>query len=126
MPLRDHFRPPLANRRHWEGFYAVWPGMIVQRLSHWMSQDYVAEPRVHLGSMMEVDIGTFDEDHVRASGVGPTSDDGGVAVAAWAPARPTLTIVTDPPALYEYAVKVYDMSEGRRLVAVVEFVSPAN
>ena len=100
--------------------------MIVQRLNHWMSQDYVAEPRVHLGSMMKVDIGTFDEDHVRASGVGPTSDDGGVAVAAWAPARPTLTIVTNPPALYEYAVKVYDMSEGRRLVAVVEFVSRAN
>lgn len=29
MPLRDHFRPPLDNKRHWEGFHATWPVMIV-------------------------------------------------------------------------------------------------
>ena len=25
MPLRDHFRPPLDNMRHWESFLAGWP-----------------------------------------------------------------------------------------------------
>ena len=29
MPLRDHFRPPLADRRSWEGFHGQWPAMIV-------------------------------------------------------------------------------------------------
>ena len=29
MPLRDHFRPPLADRRSWEGFHGGWPTMIV-------------------------------------------------------------------------------------------------
>ena len=29
MPLRDHFGPPLDDLRHWEGFHATWPVMIV-------------------------------------------------------------------------------------------------
>jgi hypothetical protein len=33
MPLRDHFRPPLADRRSWEGFHGGWPMMIVQGLN---------------------------------------------------------------------------------------------
>src|SRR5436309_2449361 len=32
MPLRDHFRPPLANVTSWEGFHAQWPAVIVQHL----------------------------------------------------------------------------------------------
>ena len=24
MPLRDHFRPPIANQSSWEGFHAMW------------------------------------------------------------------------------------------------------
>ncbi len=29
MPLRDHFRPPLADRKSWEGLCDGWPAMIV-------------------------------------------------------------------------------------------------
>ena len=29
MPLRDHFRAPLADRRSWEGVHGQWPMMIV-------------------------------------------------------------------------------------------------
>jgi len=32
MPLRDHFRPPLDDLRHWEGFHATWLVMIVALL----------------------------------------------------------------------------------------------
>ncbi len=29
MPLRDHFRSPLADRRSWDGLHGQWPAMIV-------------------------------------------------------------------------------------------------
>ncbi|MBI1830442.1 MAG: DUF4058 family protein [Planctomycetes bacterium] len=51
---------------------------------------------------------------------------GAVATAVWAPARPTLSVTTDFPALDEYEVRVYDTKRGRRLVAAIEIVSPAN
>ncbi len=44
----------------------------------------------------------------------------------WAPPRPTLSVPTDLPAQDEYEVRVYDAKRGRRLVAAVETVSPAN
>jgi hypothetical protein len=28
MPLRDHFRPPLSDRRSWEELHGGWPMMI--------------------------------------------------------------------------------------------------
>jgi len=50
MPLRDHFRAPLADHRSWEGFHGGWPMMIVAGLDRKLPQRYVAEPQVHLGS----------------------------------------------------------------------------
>ncbi len=47
MPLRDHFRPPLDDMRHWEGFHATWPVMIVALLRRQLPPGYFAEPRVH-------------------------------------------------------------------------------
>ena len=32
MPLRDHFRAPLDNMRHWEAFHAQWPAEIVRAI----------------------------------------------------------------------------------------------
>jgi hypothetical protein len=89
MPLRDHFRPPLEDLRHWEGFLAQWPGMIVQALSSQLPQHYVATPRIISGSFVPMDA-------------------------------------THLPAQDEYKVRVYDSRRGRRLVATVEIVSPAN
>lgn len=47
MPLRDHFRPPLDDLRHWDGFHATWPVMIVASLRRKLPSSYCAEPRVH-------------------------------------------------------------------------------
>jgi hypothetical protein len=47
MPLRDHFRPPLDDMRHWEGFLAGWPVMMVAFVQRKLPQGYFAEPRVH-------------------------------------------------------------------------------
>ena len=54
------------------------------------------------------------------------SNGGGVAVAVWAPPRPTLAIATDLPDMDVYEVRVYDDKSGHRLVAAVEIVSPSN
>src|SRR5688500_15991084 len=90
MPLRDHFRPPLSDRRSWEGVHGGWPMMIVKALGEGLPDRYIAEPQVHLGSSIGTDV------------------------------------ATDLAALSEYAVHVHDTRSGRRLVAAVEIVSPAN
>ena len=127
MPLRDHFHPPLADRRKWEGVHAGWPMMIVIELSRHLPAGYAAEPGVHQGSTIEVDVATYEEDEPASAAL--FADGGGgtaVATAVWAPPLPTLTMATDWPAQDEYEVRVYDSRSGFRLVAAVEIVSPAN
>src|SRR5277367_6775661 len=51
---------------------------------------------------------------------------GGVATAVWAPAAASLAIETELPDFDEYEVRIYDAKRGRRLVAALEIVSPAN
>src|SRR5262245_42314314 len=90
MPLRDHFRSPLADRRSWDGLHGQWPAMIVISLNRRLPRRYVAEPQVHQGSAIEVDVATDEGDE------------------------------TDPLASGqrdEYEVRVYDTESGRRLVA---------
>ena len=127
MPLRDHFRPPLDNRRHWEGFHATWPVMIVSLLRRKLPRRYFAEPRVHPASSAEIDVATFEdeEESVLAAEDG-NSNGGGVATTVWAPPRATLAVATDLPIQDVYEVQVYDEKRHSRLVAAVEIVSPAN
>lgn len=51
MPLHDHFRPPISKRSSWEGFHGYWPAAMVQSLAEQLPAGYIAEPRVHLGSV---------------------------------------------------------------------------
>jgi hypothetical protein len=125
MPLRDHFRPPLADRRRWDGFHGGWPMMIVEGLNRRLPPRYAAEPQVHLGSSFEVDVAGYEEDEAAAPSNGGKGD-GGLATAVWAPPQPTLAVATDLPNVDEYEVRVYDNQSGRRLVAAVEIVSPSN
>lgn len=122
MPLRDHFRPPLVDRRSWAGFLAQWPAMIVTALNSKLPDQYVAEPRVHLGSVMEIDVGTRERDNPR---VWP-KEGGGQATAVWAPPLPTLAVETELLDPDEYAIRIHDTLDGRRLVAAIEIVSPSN
>src|SRR5438105_1719716 len=62
MPLRDHFRPPLDDLRHWEGFHATWPVMIVALLRRKLPRGYFAEPRVHSGASDAIDVTTFKKE----------------------------------------------------------------
>ena len=124
MPFRDHFRPPLSETTSWEGVHGQWPAVIVQQLGKKLPAQYVAEPRVHLGSQVEIDVATFDRESAGASRVTP--DQGGTVTAVWAPAEPTLAVETELADVDEYEVRVYDARRGRRLVAAVELISPAN
>ena len=126
MPLRDHFRPPLKTAASWEGFHGQWPAVIVQKLGKILPAQFVAEPRVHLGSQIEIDIATFDTDDFAGNGFEGADNSGGLATAVWAPARPSLAVETELPDCDEYEVRVYDVTRGRHLVAAVELVSPAN
>lgn len=127
MPLRDHFRPPLDKRHSWDEVHGGWPMVIVQSLARKLPARYIAAPQVHLGTFAQIDVSTFeDEDAGGGTIVEPGIGNGGAATAVWAPARPTMSVATDLPAQDEYEVRVYDTRHGRRLVAAVELVSPAN
>jgi hypothetical protein len=98
--------------------------VIVQHLRRTLPPRYVAAPRVHLGSQVEVDVAALNRASSEASGGQP--DDGTAASTAWAPAEPALAVETELADADEYEVRVYDMQRGRRLVAAVELISPAN
>lgn len=120
MPLRDHFRPPLHPTHKWEGVHGGWPMVIIQKLLPFLPEGYFAEPRIHLGSFFEVDVGALERLDREAEV--PPINDGGWALAPEA----VLTLEVDLSDPSEYEVLIYDEAEGRRLVAVVEIVSPAN
>jgi hypothetical protein len=125
MPLRDHFRSPLDDTFSWEGIHGGWPMVIVRQLRKRLPPGYIAEPMVHSGWQVEVDLGAFEAERPAYSGV--TENGGGVATAVWAPARPSVAVEPAVPEFYdEYEVRVFDIRRKRRLVAAVEIVSPAN
>jgi Protein of unknown function (DUF4058) len=125
MPLRDHFRSPLDDEAAWEGFHGQWPAMIVIDLANRLPPGYVAAPRVHSGAFVEIDVATYEKDFPDVP-AGRQEPNGGVATAVWTPPRATFAVAADLPAQDEYEVRVYDRRRGRRLVAAVEIVSPAN
>lgn len=120
MPLLDHFRPPLSQRRHWDSFHGAWAEAMALNLNQsLLPERFVAEARVRLGGQVEIDVGTFAE-----RGSAPASESGEVAV--WAPPKPTATAPVDfqDPDVFE--IQVLSEEEGPRLVAAIELVSPAN
>lgn len=119
MPLRDHFRSPLINKRRWDAVHGAWPVMIVRSLFDILPQGFVAEPNIHLGPGVEVDVGTHRDDSIPApEGYGRT--------AAVAVPQPTFTLEADLSEQDEYEVRVYDMERDQQLVAAIEIISPSN
>jgi hypothetical protein len=120
MPLRDHFHPPLSERRHWDSFHGAWAEAIALTLNQdQLPSRFFAEARVKLGRSVEIDVGTLEE-----QGDGPEKSGNGVAI--WAPPRPTLRtpLTLAPQDIFE--IQVLEDSAGPRLVAAIELVSPSN
>ena len=125
MPLRDHFHPPLTNVSSWEELHGQWPAIIVQQLRKQLPQGYVAGPRVHAGSQVEIDVATYEKDEPHTDHHG-NGTNGGIATALWAPPAPSVAVETELPDFDEYEVRIYNAERGRTLVAAIEIVSPAN
>jgi hypothetical protein len=124
MPLLDHFHPPLKGSRHWEGFHTRWAAAIADALNdELLPKDYFAECQLHVGSSVEVDVGTFEKEEVTArSG----ADGGGTAVASRAYSPPATFAAMPARFPDDIEVQVYSERAGPTLVAAVELVSPAN
>src|ERR1051325_3886880 len=125
MLLRDHFRSPLNDVRSWDELHGQWPAVIVQQLGKKLPPRYIAAPRVHFGSQVEIDVAAYETETGDSIAPAAGQGNGAVATAVWAPARPTLAVETDLPDADEFEVRVYDTERGRRLVAAIEIVSPA-
>ena len=122
MPLRDHFRAPISKHHLWESLHAAWPTMLVLKLNAHLPESYTAEPRARIGTSYEIDVGAFEREDLSGIAI----QEGGVATLPYRIPTPTLTLDADIGEQHEYEVLIYDQTEGRRLVAAVEFVSPAN
>ena len=124
MPLRDHFRSPLDDVHSWDELHGMWPAMIVRQLIEVLPEPYFAAPGVHLGTLYEVDVGTYREPVPDSQDV--DVGEGGVAIASYAPPKPTLILEPRLPNQDVYEVRIYDSRRNRRLVAAIEIVSPSN
>jgi hypothetical protein len=90
-----------------------------------LPNEYFADVQVHVGSRVEVDIGTFEEE------AAPSVADGGTATAVAAmPARAYAppAVSFELPAIFPDSLEVliYSGEAGPTLVAAVELVSPGN
>lgn len=118
MPLRDHFHPPVSVRGAWDRVHGMWPAMMVQTLNPVLPPRYSAGPLVHLGSGVEVDVGTFHGDSAESREA--------AAGSGWLAPQPSVAVETDLLDADEYEMRVYDDERDQRLVAAVDIVSPSN
>lgn len=120
MPLLDHFRPPISTTRHWESFHAAWAAEIMRTLNrHVLPAGCFAETQVHIGSRVEVDVGSFEENDTGHD----VGNGGGVATAVWT--QPA-TLVMPNVFPDEVEVQVFSTDTGATLVGAIELVSPRN
>lgn len=110
MPLRDHFHAPIDDRFYWQQFYCGWPAMIVRSLSKQLPLRYAAGPFISCDDYLEID----------------TDQESNTVKAPWAPEYPTVSSHAGFLPTDDYEVRVFDNKRGRRLVAAIEIVSPAN
>jgi hypothetical protein len=128
MPLRDHFRPPLSEVRHWESFHSRWATVIADTLdADLLPPGYFAEVQLQLGNQVEVDIAAFEDQTASQASThaGNTATAVAVAPAAvWSP--PAVDMVL--PAVFpdRIEVLVFRSEGGPTLVAAIELISPRN
>ncbi len=124
MPLRDHFHPPLSERRPWESFHTTWASALADYLTQEvLPPGYIALEQIHAGAAVEIDVATYGEREAAA----PASGNGGAVTAArtvWTPATAPLVL----PAVFppSSTVEIHSTEGGRTLVAAIELVSPGN
>jgi hypothetical protein len=124
MPLRDHFHSPVTDTQPWDALDGAWPAFMVMDLNRRLPPAYIASPNIRLGANFEIDVAARRKEP-NQSNFSEQDSGGGIATAVWVPPKPTLTVESDLPDQDEYEVRIVE-TDGRRLVAAVEIVSPAN
>lgn len=119
MPLLDHFRLPLSQRRPSESFHATWASALADVLNRELPEGYIALEQIHSGAPVEIDVATFEE-HGGKNGA-PV---GTVTKAVWLPA--TAPIILPMVFPESCTVEIVSSEGGRTLVAAIELVSPGN
>lgn len=117
MPLLDHFRPPLSERRPWESFHSTWTTAIADMLNRdVLPTGFIALEQLHSGAAVEIDVGAFSE--LSGGGTATTTR------TVWLPATaPRILPATFPPSS---TVEILSTEGGRTLVGAIELVSPGN
>ena len=129
MPLRDHFHPPVSLRKSWESIHHQWASLIVMRLNgEILSERYDSEPHVHHGPQLEIDVATYEEEPDPPLFGTNGSGHGGVATLpqTYAPPVAALTGEVSLADADTFEISVYKQAGGRKLVAAIELISPAN
>jgi hypothetical protein len=126
MPLLDHYHGALKVDRHWESFHAAWAGALADDLNRRLPEHYFAEELTHAGSVVEIDVGTFEgstEVSARAA-VADGSTTATLPPQVWTPQAAAFTI----PAVFadDFEIRVFSTEGGPTLVAAIELVSPRN
>jgi len=116
MPLLDHFRPPLRDRRPWTGFHGNWATRIAARLNRMLPKGWIASPITQWN--VEVNVGTFEEPLAVLT-------EGRTLLPMTEPRAPQLT-VTFPLLIDEVGVRVYREVGELKLVGLIELVSERN
>jgi hypothetical protein len=123
MPLRDHFNDAIPQIFRWEGFHSLWAGTMVRRLNRGLlPAAYHAEPRVRLGTLVEIDLAALEQTSKSEPEL-PQGSNGTVAV--YSPPQPALTLDADLSQDDLFEVQIFDDKRGE-LVAAIELVSPGN
>lgn len=128
MPLQDHFHPPLLNRKSWEGFHSGWAFLMAQRLNGaLLGLGYESESQIHVGTQIEIDVATHEEDR-GLNLFGTNGSDGHILteVQTYAPPAPPITGVVAFADADLFEVRIYKIDGVWKLVAAIELVSPAN
>ena len=127
MPLYDHFHRPIFPAHKWPSFHARWAVAIADELNRRLPRRFIAESPLYPGSSVAADVAELDRGPPDGSRNGhPSEAAGGVALATEVYAPPAATVSVPATFPDDLLVEVREFDEGRRLLAVVEIVSPAN
>jgi hypothetical protein len=114
MPIIDHFSPKVRAISRFHSFYNAWATHIAADLNALLPENFIAEPNVQIGSLVEIDV-QADE---------LLDEDENLLVSRYQIPAAMVSVPASFPD--EMEVYIVDLGAARRTVGVIEIVSPAN